>query len=77
MNIGQSEETLLSETESAKFLKVSRMTVIRKRKAGDLPHYRIGFRVLYSLEKHLLPFLKKCERALADDTGSEDNGSGQ
>lgn len=72
MDIGRSKETLLNETESASFLKVSRMTIIRRRKTGELSHYRIGFRVLYSLEKHLLPFLEKCERTLSSEATTEE-----
>jgi excisionase family DNA binding protein len=54
-------EPLLSEAEAAKFLGISKMTLLRKRNAGIIGHYRVGFRVLYSKEKHLFPFLKQCE----------------
>lgn len=54
-------EPLLNETEAAKFLGVSRMTLLRKRKAGEIKCFRVGFRVLYSKEQHLAPFLAKCE----------------
>jgi len=56
------KEPLLNEKEAAKFLGVSRITLLRKRKLGEIASFRIGFRVLYSKEKHLLPFLEKCER---------------
>jgi len=39
------------------------MTLLRKRYAGMNKFFRIGFRVFYSKEKHLLPFLENCERA--------------
>lgn len=53
---------LLSEAEAAKFLGISKMTVLRKRNTGEIGYYRVGFRILYSKEKHLLPYLKKCEK---------------
>ncbi len=55
-------EPLMNEKEAAKFLGVSRITLLRKRNLGEIAFFRIGFRVLYSKEKHLLPFLEKCER---------------
>ncbi len=55
-------EPLMSEAEGAKFLGVSKMTLLRYRKAKKIGHFRIGFRVLYSKEKHLLPFLEERER---------------
>lgn len=55
-------EPLLSETEAAKFLGISKMTVLRKRNAGEIGYFRVGFRILYSKEKHLIPYLKKCEK---------------
>lgn len=57
-------EPLLSEADAAKFLGVSKMTVLRKRNAGEIGFFRVGFRVLYSKEKHLLPFLQKREKAV-------------
>lgn len=58
-------ETIFTETEAAKFMKVSRMTVLRLRQKGQLKFYRVGFRVLYSLEKHITPFLDSCEESAA------------
>lgn len=55
-------EPLLNEAEAARFLGISRMTLLRKRKAGEIKYFRVGFRVLYSKEKHLLPFLHGCEK---------------
>lgn len=54
-------EPLMSESEAANFLGISKMTLLRKRNAGEIGFYRVGFRVLYSKEKHLIPFLDKCE----------------
>ena len=54
-------ENLLSEKEAAEFLGVSKMTLLRRRKAKKIKHYRVGFRILYSKEKHLVPFLEANE----------------
>ena len=53
---------LMSEAEAAEFLGVSKMTLLRHRKAKKINYYRLGFRVLYSKEKHLLPFLEEREK---------------
>jgi excisionase family DNA binding protein len=53
---------LLSEKEAARWLGISRITLLRARMAGRVGAYRIGARVLYSEEKHLRPFLESCER---------------
>ena len=50
------EPALLTETEAARFLNVSRQTLIRQRKAGQVGYYRIARRVLYGQE-HLEEFL--------------------
>ncbi len=56
-------DDILNEVEAARFLKVSRMTLLRWRKAGKLGCYRPGgFRVTYSKTNHLLPFLNDCEQ---------------
>jgi excisionase family DNA binding protein len=55
-------EPSMNEVEAAKFLGISRMTLLRKRNAGEIGFYRVGFRVLYSKEKHLIPFLEQCEK---------------
>lgn len=55
-------EPLLSETDAAKFLGISNITLLRKRKAGNIGFFKVGFRVLYSMEKHLIPFLNACEK---------------
>ncbi len=61
-DIASVRDPLLSEAEAAKFLGISKMTLLRKRNAGNIGFFRLGFRVLYSKEKHLLPFLEQCER---------------
>ena len=50
-------EPLLSEEEAAQFLGVSKMTLLRARNAGNIRFFRVGNRVLYSKEKHLVPYL--------------------
>jgi len=55
-------EPLMNEIEAAKFLGISRMTLLRKRNANEIGFFRVGIRVLYSKEKHLLPFLEQCEK---------------
>lgn len=55
-------EPLMNEIQAAKFLGISRMTLLRKRNANEIGFYRVGFRVLYSKEKHLIPFLQTCEK---------------
>lgn len=55
-------EPLINEIEAAKFLGISRMTLLRRRNAGEIGFFRVGFRVLYSKEKHLIPFLETCEK---------------
>ncbi|MDQ3648904.1 MAG: helix-turn-helix domain-containing protein [Acidobacteriota bacterium] len=52
---------LLSETQAARWLGVSRITLLRARMAGRIGAYRIGARVLYSEQNHLRPFLEACE----------------
>jgi hypothetical protein len=55
-------EPLMNEAEAARFLGISKMTLLRKRNANEIGFFRVGFRVLYSKEKHLLPFLEQCEK---------------
>lgn len=55
-------EPLLSEAEAAKFLGISKVTLWRKRQAKEIGYFRVGYRVLYSKEKHLVPFLKEREK---------------
>lgn len=44
----QREQNLLSESEAAKRCGVSRITLLRMRKAGKIRFYRIGTRILFS-----------------------------
>ena len=60
-----SEEKLLNIKEVAKYLGVSVITVWRKlgtkTTVKEIDCYRVGRRVLFSKEKHLLPYLERCE----------------
>jgi len=44
----QREQNLLSEPEASKRCGVSRITLLRMRKAGRIQFYRIGTRILFS-----------------------------
>lgn len=51
----------MTEEEFARAVGISRITAYRLRKAGKLPHCRVGGKVLY-LPKHIEEFLINCER---------------
>jgi excisionase family DNA binding protein len=60
------EEKLLNINEAAKYLGVSVITLWRKLGRGKgntkvIDCYRVGRRVLFSKEKHLLPYLARWE----------------
>ncbi len=52
---------LLSEPEASSALGISKITLQRKRKDGDISFYRVGGRILYS-PSHLEEYLAKCEQ---------------
>lgn len=52
-NSTQKENGLLSQTEAAKFLKISIPTIIDWRNSKDLPHYNFNGRYFYSKEELL------------------------
>lgn len=54
-------EKLLSEKEAAEFLGISKITLQRKRKVGEIDFYQIGSRILYHPD-HLAAYLAKCEQ---------------
>lgn len=55
-------DDILTESDAAQFLKVSSMTLLRWRNAGVIGFYRPGgYRVMYSKQNHILPFLQSCE----------------
>lgn len=51
----------LTEAEAAKLIGVSKVTLQRARKRGEVSYYRVGARVLYSM-KHINDFLSGVER---------------
>jgi hypothetical protein len=51
-------EPLMNEIEAAKFLGISRMTLLRKRNTGIIKFFRIGFCVLIQRKNIFSPFLK-------------------
>lgn len=60
------EEKLMNVSEAANFLGVSVITVWRKLGRGkgntkEIDCYKVGRRVLFSKEKHLLPYLERYE----------------
>ena len=57
----QPETNLRTETEAARYLKISRQTIIRLRRAGQIGFYRIRRRVLYGQE-HLNAFLASAQQ---------------
>jgi excisionase family DNA binding protein len=59
----------MTEKEFAKAVGVSRVTLWRMRQKGQLPHYKLGRRVLYG-QHHVTEFLKAHERPL---DGKENN----
>lgn len=59
-NINTEAETL-TESAAAQMLGVSKITLQRLRNRGEISHFRIGARVLYSPE-HLKDYLAAVER---------------
>jgi hypothetical protein len=51
---------IFTKPEAADFLRVSAVTIDRKRREGILPYHQIGDRVIFT-EKDLEIFLKNCE----------------
>jgi excisionase family DNA binding protein len=59
-NINTEAETL-TEVEAAQLLGISKITLQRLRHRGEISHFRIGARVLYS-PQHLKDYLADVER---------------
>lgn len=68
-NMNTEAETL-TEAEAARMLGVSKITLQRLRNRGEISHFRIGARVLYSLE-HLSDYLVDVERKKHAQGGNE------
>lgn len=52
----------LSEQNAAKIIGVSRLTLQRARKRGNISYYRVGTRVLYAAQ-HIADYLASVERS--------------
>ncbi len=57
-----SPKKLMNTKEAAEYCGVSDLTLYRSRKNCEIGFFRIGNRVLFSVEKHLIPFLESRER---------------
>lgn len=55
-------EKLLSVKEASQFLGISQVTLRRILKRQEIGLFRVGNRILFSREQHLLPFLQKSEQ---------------
>lgn len=54
------QRATMTEAEFAKAVGVSRVTLWRMRQRGQLPHYKLGRRILYG-QRHVEEFLKAHE----------------
>jgi excisionase family DNA binding protein len=67
-------ERRYTEKEAADLIGISKVTLSRRRGAGEIGFYRVGIRVFYS-ESHLARFLERCEQngtfEIVDTTGCE------
>ncbi len=57
----EQSNNLLSVKEAAKFLGISQVTLRRIIKGQKIGFFRVGYRILFSKEQHLFPYLDKCE----------------
>lgn len=64
------EVETLTEAAAAQMLGVSKITLQRLRNRGEISHFRIGARVLYSLEQ-LKDYLADVERKKITQGGNE------
>lgn len=55
------QKATMTEAEFAKAVGISRVTLWRMRLKGQLPHYKLGKRILYG-QHHVEEFLKAHER---------------
>lgn len=70
------QRATMSETEFAKAVGLSRVTLWRLRQKGLVPHYRIGTKILYG-QQHVDEFLKEHEFKKQNSQLSEINGGMQ
>lgn len=64
------EAETLTESEAARMLGISKITLQRLRNRGEISHFRIGARVLYAPE-HLKDYLADVERKKHAQGGGE------
>ena len=67
---------LRDEKQAARYLNVSRQTLMRLRKAGQISYYRIAKRVLYGQEQ-LEAFLSSANQNILEQTASVEVDGGQ
>ena len=53
---------LMNSKEAAVYCRTSEVSMWRMRKNSEIGFFRVGNRVLYSMEQHLIPFLESRER---------------
>ncbi len=63
---------LLSATQTALRLGISKPTLCRLLQKQAMGFYRIGTRVLFDEEKHIQPYLERCERKANEREGRRD-----
>lgn len=56
------DERLLSVTEASNFLGVSKVTLRRILRREEIGFFRVGARILFSKNDHLLKYLRRCEK---------------
>jgi hypothetical protein len=66
-------KALLTSTEAAKFLRISKKTLATFRKRGLMGYFRVGGKIFYS-QKHLLQLLAQSEEGLTRESRVKTNG---
>lgn len=61
LGMENSADEILNISQAARYLKISPLTIYRLRKKGKIKFYQVGTRVMFSKDKHLLPFINSCE----------------
>ena len=59
---GNDDDALLSEKETAELLGLSKLTLMRKRKSGEIVYFKLGHRIMYSKKKHVNKYLIESEK---------------
>jgi len=71
-NMSDQQAKLLSATQTALRLGISKPTLCRLLQKQAIAHYRVGARVLFDEEKHIQPYLASCERKANGKEGKRD-----